>query len=106
MPVIRYNPQWDIIEFLDGFGYHEFESHTLEMQVKINILSTKEYSKTYHVNQAYDELVAKKDNNKAADNLSCQINMKHVDTGIVDPYQLFICSHIILQRDDREYVGK
>ena len=45
MPVIRYNTQWAILEFLDGFGYHEYEPRTLKMRAEINILSAKEESK-------------------------------------------------------------
>ena len=39
MPVIRYNPQWDILEFLDGFGYREYDPRALKMQAERNILS-------------------------------------------------------------------
>ena len=41
MTVIRDNLQWVNLEFLDGFGYHGFESRALEMRANINILSAK-----------------------------------------------------------------
>ena len=88
MPVIRDNIQWSIVEFLDGFGFHEFESCSLDMRAKRNILSAKEESKTYHVNQSHNQLVAKNGNKKATDTVSCQRKMKHVNEGIVDQYQL------------------
>ena len=31
MPVIRVNPQWAILEFLDGFGSHEYDPRTLKI---------------------------------------------------------------------------
>ena len=84
MLVIRDNPQWEILEFLYGFGYHEFESCVLEMRAKRNILSAKQDSKTSHTNQAYNQLVANNDKNKEAENLACQRNMKNVNKGVVD----------------------
>ena len=45
IPVIRYNPQWYILEFLDGFGSHEYEPRALNMQAERNILSVKEEPK-------------------------------------------------------------
>ena len=42
MPVIRDNPQWSILELLDGFGSHEYESCALKMRTERNILSAKE----------------------------------------------------------------
>ena len=65
MPVIRDNPHWEIIEFLDGFGPHEFDYRVLEMRLKRNIISAKEDSKVYHVNQAYDQLESKNNIKKA-----------------------------------------
>ena len=31
MPVIRDNPQWAILKFLDDFGSHEYEPRALKM---------------------------------------------------------------------------
>ena len=58
------------------------------MRSKRNILSAKEESKTYHVNQSHNQLVAKNGKKKATDTVSCQRKMKHVNEGIVDQYQL------------------
>ena len=79
-----------VFEVLDGFGYHEFESPALEMRAKKNILSVKEDSKTFHINQEYDQLVAKNNKKKSAETLACQIKMKHVNKGVVDQYQLVL----------------
>ena len=82
IPVIRDNPQWSILEFLDGFGYHKYEPRALKMQVERNILSAKEESKTSHVNQAYDQFAAKNDKKILTDTLACQRKMKHANKGI------------------------
>ena len=84
MTVIRYNPQWGIFEFLDGFGSPELESHALEISAKRNILSSKEESETSHINQSYNQLAAKNGKKKATENDAFQINMKHTNKGVVD----------------------
>ena len=84
MTIIRDNLQWAIIEFLDGFGSHEFESRVLEIRDKINILSAKEYYKMSHVNQAYNQLLVNNNKKKEAETLACQRKMKHVNKGVVD----------------------
>ena len=70
IPVIRDNPQWAILEFLNSFGYHEYEPRALKIRAERNILSAKEESKTSHVNQAYDQFVAKNDKKILAETLA------------------------------------
>ena len=53
------------------------------MRAKRNILSAKEESKTSHVDQSYDQLVAKNGNKKATDTVACQIKMKRANKGVV-----------------------
>ena len=47
----------EVLEFLDEFLSHEFESCGIEMRVKRNMISAKKDSKTSHANQAYDQLI-------------------------------------------------
>ena len=42
MPVIRDNPQCNILEFLDGFGLYHFEPCALELRTKNHIFFSKE----------------------------------------------------------------
>ena len=63
MPVIRDNPQWVILKFLDGFDSHKFDPRALELHANNHVLFAKEESKTLHVNQAYDQFVANNENN-------------------------------------------
>ena len=44
MPVIGDNPQWAIIEFLDGFGSHPYEPHALNMRAERIFLSARIFS--------------------------------------------------------------
>ena len=60
------------------------------MRAERNILSAKEESKTSHINQAYNQFVAKNDNNILAETLACQRKMKHVNQDFVDPYHLVL----------------
>ena len=107
MSVIRDNPQWFILEFLDGFGYHEYEPRALKMRAERNIPSAKEESRTSHVNQAYDQFVAKNDKKILAETLSCQRKMKHVNKGIVDQYHLvFTVISIVTETPKHTWVNR
>ena len=106
MPVIRYNSQWGIFEFLDGFGYHEFESCTLEMRAKRNFISAKEESKTSHINQSYYQLVAKNGKEKATETVAFQKNMKHVNKGVVDQYHIvFTVIYLVKETTNQMWVN-
>ena len=72
MPLVRDNPQWMILELLDGFGSHERVLEAHELRAKFLVLSAKEESNTSHANQGYDQFVAKEDKRKAAEILYTQ----------------------------------
>ena len=57
--VVKDNPYWEMIEFLDGFIYHEriVQATIARRDAKVN--SIKEESHTSHCNQAFDQVVAK-----------------------------------------------
>ena len=59
MSVIGENPQWDILELLDGFGLHNSDPRALDLLAKNHIPSTKYEYKTFHVNQAYKSTCSK-----------------------------------------------
>ena len=106
MPVIRDNPQWAILEFLDGFGSHEYEPRALKMRAERNILSAKEESKTSHVKQSYDQFVANNNKKILAETLSCQRKMKHVNKGVVDKYNIvFTVIAIVTENPKQTWVN-
>ena len=107
MPVIRDNPQWAILEFLYGFGSHEYEPCALNMRSERNVLSAKEGSKTYHVNQVYDQFLANNNKKILADTLDCQRKMKHVNKGVVNQYQLvFIFISVVTETPKQTWVNR
>ena len=61
MDVIRDHPQWWVLLTLDGFGSHVNVDEALKIFADSKILIAKEEGDTSHVNQAYDQLVAKAD---------------------------------------------
>ena len=101
MPVIRDNPQWGILDFLYGFGSHEFDPCALDLCAKNHIISSKEDPKTSHFNQAYNKLLANNDKKIMAETLASRRKMKHVNGGVVDHYQLVHRSINIIKKTSR-----
>ena len=66
MPYVKENPDWSMVELLDGFRSHENGFEANELRASNNIMSLKEESNTSHANQAYDQFVAKNDKKVAA----------------------------------------
>ena len=60
MRVIRENPCWWVFLSLDRYGSHVNVTKALEILSAHKIRFMKEEGDTYHVNQAYDQFVAKK----------------------------------------------
>jgi len=70
LPVIRDHPDWWIVIALDGFGSHINVDEAQLMFHKYKILILKEEGDTSHVNQAYDQSVAKADKSMMRDALA------------------------------------
>ena len=70
--VVKDNPDWEMIEFLDGFISHErlVQATIARRDDKVN--SIKEDSHNSHCNQAFYQLVDKNDKNVAAETLAKQ----------------------------------
>ena len=70
--VVKDNPDWEMIEFLDGFITTEriLQATIARRYAKVN--SIKEESHTSHYNQAFDQLVSRNDKKVAAETLSKQ----------------------------------
>lgn len=79
MPVIKDNPEWEIIEFLDGFRSHENNLEANKARTTAKVRSIKEESQTSHACQAYDQEMAKQDKKNCADTLAKQRFAKRHD---------------------------
>ena len=55
------NPDWWILELLDGFGAHFASYAALKVRYDNKVLTGKEEGNSSHINQAYNQDVAKKD---------------------------------------------
>ena len=60
-PIIKDVPEWEMIEFLDGFLSYERVVSASVARRNNRIVSIKEESNTSHCNQAFDQAVAKND---------------------------------------------
>jgi hypothetical protein len=69
MPVIKEHPTWWVVLSLDGFGSHVNVHKAQEIFSQHKILVIKEEGDTSHVNQAYDQQVAKADKRMMRHNL-------------------------------------
>jgi hypothetical protein len=61
LKLIRDNPQWKVLELLDGFGSHVNCYEANVFRSDHNIISLKEAGNSSHINQAYDRFAAKND---------------------------------------------
>jgi hypothetical protein len=61
LDIVKDNPDWWMLELLDGFGSHVncHEANMYRWQKKV--LSLKEEGDSSHINQAYDRFTAKND---------------------------------------------
>lgn len=81
LPYIKENPHWYVAELFDGFKSHENVLKAHELRFDAKIISLKEESNSSHVNQGYDQLVAKNDKKNAAESLYDQRKAKKWVTG-------------------------
>jgi hypothetical protein len=70
MPVIKDHPDWWVVLTMDGFGSHVNVYEAQKIYSDYKILVIKEAGDTSHVNQAYDQQVAKADKAKMRENLA------------------------------------
>ncbi len=76
MLLIKDNPNWHIAELLDGFRSHKNVLEAHKLCAEALIISLKEESNSSHVNQGYNQLVAKNDKKNAAETLYNQRRSK------------------------------
>ena len=79
------HPDWIVSLSFDGFGSHVNVTEALDIFKKHNIRIIKEEAATSHINQAYDQVVAKQD--KAARSQLLDFVRSSLKTRI-DPWQI------------------
>jgi len=83
------NPDWWVLELLDGFGAHFASYEALKIRYDNKVLTGKEEGNSSHVNQAYDQDVAKKDKAAAEEALGFLKNDLCIKyNGHIDAYAL------------------
>lgn len=104
LPYIKENPMWHVCELLDGFKSHENVLEAHELRANALIISLKEESNSSHVNQGYDQLVAKTDKKNAAESLYDQRKAKKFSTGKtnITQYDLLITAMRIVRATSEE----
>ena len=84
MPFVQDNPQWWVLEILDGFGPHVSSLEAMKIREDHKILVLKEEGDSSHVNQAYDKFVALHDKSKKRECLSTLSSAKCITKRVVD----------------------
>ena len=82
-PFVKANPQWFMIEIFDSFSAHMSSVLALKMALTYKILSLKEEGNTSHVNQDYDNSVAKSDKESCSYSVGIQREWKYYNCGVV-----------------------
>jgi hypothetical protein len=88
MPYICDHPNWWVVVSLDGFGSHVNVHEAQEAFYKRKILILKEEGDTLHINQAYDQSVAK--NDKAGMRANLDMLRPHIGTKLDQWYLITI----------------
>lgn len=90
MPVVVDNPQWWVLELLDGFGAHTASHKASLIRYENKVLSLKEDADSSSINQAYDKEVAKSDKRIQRQSLAHLQNLKQFNANIVDQWSIML----------------
>lgn len=90
LPFIEWNPQWWVVEILDGFGAHLTSLEALRLRMTALILTIKEEGDSSSINQAYDKLVAKSDKMVQRRTLGFLRTIKN-SNGFITQWDLIFC---------------
>jgi hypothetical protein len=91
LPVVRDNPQWWMVEIVDGFGAHLTNLDALTQRADAKILLLKEEADSSSYNQAYDKHAAKSDKRQQRNALTILRSMKGRSKNIIDQWDLVLC---------------
>ena len=102
MPVVRDNPQWWILELLDGFGAHTNSHPASKYRYDNKVLSLKEEGDSSSINQAYDKDVAKSDKSVQRKSLNYLRQATQFNSNITDQWGLMLtgCAAVRHTRDN------
>lgn len=90
LPFIEWNPQWWVVEILDGFGAHLTSLGALRLRMTALVLTIKEEGDSSSINQAYDKLVAKSDKMVQRRTLGFLRTIKN-SNGFITQWDLIYC---------------
>ena len=92
LPYVKENPDWRMLELLDGFKSRKTVLDAHELQAEANIDSLKEESNSSHVCQGYDQQVARADKKNVAESLYDQRKIQQQQTAKanIDQYGLVL----------------
>ena len=91
LPVVRDNPQWWMVEIVDGFGAHLTNLEALTQRANAKILLLKEEADSSSYNQAYDKHAAKSDKRQQRIALKTMRSMKGKGKNMIDQWDLVLC---------------
>jgi hypothetical protein len=88
IPIVAANPDWKVVEILDGFGAHFSSPEALQMKADAGIICVKEEADSSHVCQGYDKYVAKCDKAVMRSTLDLLRRTTAICKGVVDQWGL------------------
>ena len=102
LPVVRDHPNWWFVLSLDGYGSHLNVYKTLKLFADHKIWLVKEEGDTSHVNQAYDQAVAKADKTEIRRLLD---RVRH-SVGVITQWQsIAICIKALEKVQPESWIG-
>eukprot|EP00956_Cyclotella_meneghiniana_P037992 scaffold147505_cov79-Cyclotella_meneghiniana.AAC.1 len=91
LPYVVDNPQWWVLELVDGFNAHIFNHEANVDRFDKKVLSLKEEGDSSHINQAYDRLVARSDKAVNREALIWMQRDKVSNAHTIDQWDLLSC---------------
>jgi hypothetical protein len=88
MDVIKDNPEWWVVKIIDGYGPHVSSVRAMEIYQQHKILLLKEEGDSSHVNQSYDQDVAKQDKRSMRGALGFLRTSSKITKGVTDGWML------------------
>ena len=102
LPYIKENPQWWVLELVDGFGSHITNVEANMERSNNKILSLKEEGDSSHINQAYDRLTARSDKSVNREALIWMQRDKATNAHTIDQWDLISCGMATVRQTDED----
>ena len=88
MSSIFHNPDWWVLEVMDGFGAHLISEEANNIRFKDKIIILKDEGDSSSINQAHDKYVAKEDNHIQRNKLNFIRDSRQWNSNITDQWGL------------------